>query len=108
MNYSVDWDGPGERDHDLAPGCNSAASPCDFQKEFPRLICDTCFIAMQMRQIDQLRQAATMAKTRLDDFADKANAGHVHYSARELKRKIGAAFADFDALVPEKQSSARR
>jgi hypothetical protein len=43
-----------------------------------------------------VREGAAMAKRRLDDFADKANAGQVHYSARELKRKIGAAFADFD------------
>lgn len=41
-------------------------------------------------------EAAAMAKTRLDDFADQANAGRVHYSARELKRKIGSAFIEFD------------
>lgn len=40
---------------------------------------------------------ANMARTRLDDFADKANAGLVHHDAREWKRRIWAAFADFDA-----------
>ncbi len=55
----------------------------------------------QKAEIERLNAkviAATMAKTRLDHFADDANAGAVHYSARELKRKIGAAFADFDAV----------
>jgi hypothetical protein len=42
-------------------------------------------------------EAAAMAKTRLDHFADHANAGKVHYDARELKRKIWGAFAEFDA-----------
>jgi hypothetical protein len=42
-------------------------------------------------------EAAAMARTRLEDFADKANAGQIHYDARELKRRIWAAFADFDA-----------
>lgn len=44
---------------------------------------------------DQL-DAAVMAKMRLESFADQANAGQVHYSARELKRKIWAAFSDFE------------
>ena len=44
-------------------------------------------------------EAAQMARRRLEDFADQANAGKVHYSARELKRRIWAAFADFDRLV---------
>jgi hypothetical protein len=42
-------------------------------------------------------EAAGWARKRLEDFADKANAGDIHYSARELKRRIWAAFADFDA-----------
>lgn len=42
-------------------------------------------------------EGARMAKTRLDNFADQANAGTIEYNARELKRKIGAAFADLDA-----------
>jgi hypothetical protein len=51
-------------------------------------------------EIERLRatvEAAAMAKTRLDHFADYANAGKVHYDARELKRKIWGAFAEFDA-----------
>lgn len=48
---------------------------------------------------DRVIEAAQMARRRLEDFADQANAGKVHYSARELKRKIWSAFAEFDALV---------
>lgn len=44
-------------------------------------------------------EAAQMARKRLEDFADQANAGKVHHDARELKRKIWSAFAEFDALV---------
>lgn len=57
--------------------------------------------ALNMKDVgrDELRDAALRAKTRLDDFADQANAGQVHYSARELKRKIGAAFTDLDAVL---------
>ncbi len=59
-------------------------------------------------ECERLREAVAMAKTRLDDFADKANAGQVHYSARELKRKIGAAFADFgDTPAPASLSRMR-
>lgn len=43
-------------------------------------------------------EAADMARKRLEDFADQANAGKVHYDARELKRKIWAAFAEYDAI----------
>lgn len=47
-----------------------------------------------------------MARKRLETFADEANAGRVHYDARELKRKIWAAFAEFDAT--EKEAERRR
>lgn len=60
--------------------------------------------ALVSAETDRMRTAiegAVMAKTRLDDFADKANAGQIHYSARELKRKIGAAFADFDSAADQ-------
>ena len=43
-------------------------------------------------------EAAKMARKRLEDFADQAQAGRVHYDARELKRKVWAAFAEFDSL----------
>jgi hypothetical protein len=49
---------------------------------------------------DDVIEAFQMARTRLENFADDANAGNVHYSARELKRKIWAAFADVEALLP--------
>lgn len=48
--------------------------------------------------------AATMAKNRLNTFADQANAGQVQYSARELSRKIWGAFSDFDAALNHQQS----
>lgn len=57
-------------------------------------------LAERGEEVERLREkvaAAEMAKTRLNDFADKANAGQVHHDARELKRKIWAAFAEFDA-----------
>lgn len=62
--------------------------------------------AWRAAEVEPLRAAAVMAKTRLDDFADKANAGQVHYSARELKRKIGAAFSDFDLCQQQEQPGA--
>ena len=48
---------------------------------------------------DAVIEGAQMAKTRLDNFADDANAGRCHYDARELKRKIWAAFVDFDRAL---------
>jgi hypothetical protein len=45
-----------------------------------------------------LVEAYKMARTRLERFADEAQAGRVHYDARELKRKIWGAFSDADAL----------
>jgi hypothetical protein len=52
--------------------------------------------------------AATMAKNRLNTFADQANAGDVHYDARELKRKIWGAFSDFDAALDIQQSATEK
>lgn len=45
-----------------------------------------------------------MARTRLESFADAANAGKVHHDAREWKRRIWAAFADYDAIRALSQS----
>lgn len=47
-------------------------------------------------QAAAMLEGAEMARKRLEDFADQANAGKVHYDARELKRRIWSAFADFD------------
>ena len=58
-------------------------------------------LGVAIKRIEQLKTTARMAKTRLERFADEANAGHVHYDARELKRKIWSAFADFDNAVTE-------
>ena len=38
----------------LAPGCCSASTPCNFQKEFPGLICDVCQISSLMSRIHEL------------------------------------------------------
>jgi hypothetical protein len=46
-----------------------------------------------------LEDAASMARSRLENFADAANAGRVHYDPRELKRRIWAAFSEFDAAL---------
>lgn len=48
--------------------------------------------------------AAEMARTRLNDFADKANAGQVHHDARELRRRVWASFSDFDAANHQQRS----
>lgn len=53
-------------------------------------------------EVEQLRAAverAQWARTRLDDYADRDNAGRVQGGGREWKRKIWAAFADFDAAA---------
>lgn len=51
-----------------------------------------------MRVIDEIVEAARMARTRLMAFADAANAGHAQAGGRELARKVWGAFAEFDAL----------
>ncbi len=45
-----------------------------------------------------LVDAAKMARTRLQTYADQANAGEAQAGGRELARKIWGAFAEFDAL----------
>lgn len=66
-------------------------------------------VEKQPGEVARLRaavDAATMARTRLDDFADKANAGLVHHDGREWKRRIWAAFSDFDAYQQKEASDA--
>ena len=65
----------------------------------PKCDCDWPICRKERAERSEIVEAAKMARTRLEDFADKANAGTVHYSARELKRKIWAAFVEFDELV---------
>jgi hypothetical protein len=48
---------------------------------------------------DDIREALTMAKTRLEQYADAVNAGHAQGGGRELKRKIWGAFQEFDAIL---------
>lgn len=52
-------------------------------------------------------EAVAMAKKRLDDYADKANAGKVQSDGRSWKRQIWAAFADYDELLARKARTAR-
>ncbi len=49
--------------------------------------------------VARMRETVQMARTRLDQYADAANAGQAQGGGREFKRKIWGAFADFDALV---------
>lgn len=39
----------------LNPGCCSAAKPCNFQKSFPRLLCDVCKISVLWAALEKIR-----------------------------------------------------
>jgi chromosome segregation ATPase len=52
------------------------------------------------QQITSLREVADTARTRLQHYADEANAGRQQAGGRELSRKIWGAFAELDALLP--------
>lgn len=54
-----------------------------------------------------LEEAVAMAKKRLDNYADMANAGQVQSDGRSWKRQIWAAFADYDALIAERPVAAK-
>lgn len=46
-----------------------------------------------------LKEMVQRAKHRLDDYADRANAGKAQSDGRSWKRQIWAAFADYDEVV---------
>ena len=54
-----------------------------------------------------LEEAVAMAKKRLDNYADMANAGQVQSDGRSWKRQIWAAFADYDELIAETARNAQ-
>jgi len=54
---------------------------------------------LEIARLTKVIEGAKMARTRLERFADEANAGRVHHDARELKRRVWASFADFDAAI---------
>lgn len=53
----------------------------------------------KVSQLLALVEAAKMARTRLQTFADHANRGEAQAGGRELSRKIWGAFAEFDAIA---------
>lgn len=60
---------------------------------------DNALSASMAGPVPELVEAARMARTRLQRFADEANAGNVQAGGRELARQIWGAFAEFDALA---------
>lgn len=66
---------------------------------------DIATLTARVAELEAALTAADMAKTRLDIFADQANAGLVQYNARELKRRVFGAFSEFRAVRCARESS---
>jgi hypothetical protein len=77
----------------LAPGCCSAATPCNFQKEFPGLICDVCHIASLQVRIQELEGTLKLAEyvSRKDSLSEHERLASARtVICRALQPKDGA------------------